>query len=199
LSPGEERIRAAEVIASLCLATDLGMGFLFEHGLHATLTTMRLCDAASRKVLSSVQGVTTQQTHNRSPNGLGGSLVRGRLASAAFGSLGLSAVVVVTAVGDTTALGAPRYWPWLLTGLQVVALWSAGTERWWGWLLGGSVQLPWIAYAVVTAQWGFVPGCAISASVQIHNFVRGGMPAAGFPNARTVLTPSTTRPTEVIA
>lgn len=29
----------------MCLATDLGMGFPFEHGLHATLTTLRLCDA----------------------------------------------------------------------------------------------------------------------------------------------------------
>ena len=28
----------------MCLATDLGMGFPFEHGFHATLTTMRLCD-----------------------------------------------------------------------------------------------------------------------------------------------------------
>jgi HD-GYP domain-containing protein (c-di-GMP phosphodiesterase class II) len=43
-SSGEERIRAAEVIASLCLATDLGMGLPFEHGLHATLMAMRLCD-----------------------------------------------------------------------------------------------------------------------------------------------------------
>ena len=41
----KERVRAAEVIASLCLATDLGMGFPIEHGLHATLATMRLCDA----------------------------------------------------------------------------------------------------------------------------------------------------------
>jgi HD-GYP domain-containing protein (c-di-GMP phosphodiesterase class II) len=40
-----DQVRTAEVIASLCLATDLGMGFPFEHGLHATLTTMRLCDA----------------------------------------------------------------------------------------------------------------------------------------------------------
>lgn len=39
-----ERVRTAEVIASMCLATDLGMGFPFEHGLRATLTTMRLCD-----------------------------------------------------------------------------------------------------------------------------------------------------------
>ena len=38
------QVRTAEVIASLCLATDLGMGFPFEHGLSATLTTMRLCD-----------------------------------------------------------------------------------------------------------------------------------------------------------
>ena len=28
----------------MCLATDLGMGFPFEHGFHATLTTMRLCE-----------------------------------------------------------------------------------------------------------------------------------------------------------
>jgi HD-GYP domain-containing protein (c-di-GMP phosphodiesterase class II) len=45
--PGEgphrgERIRAAEVAAALCLATDLGMGFPFEHGLHSTPTAMRL-------------------------------------------------------------------------------------------------------------------------------------------------------------
>ena len=39
-----EQVRTAGVIASLCLATDLGMGFPFEHGLSATLTTMRLCD-----------------------------------------------------------------------------------------------------------------------------------------------------------
>jgi hypothetical protein len=40
-----DEVRAAEVIASMCLATDLGMGFHFEHGLHhATLTTMRLCE-----------------------------------------------------------------------------------------------------------------------------------------------------------
>ena len=45
--PGEgpqrrERIRAAEVAAALCLATDLGTGLPFEHGLHSTLTAMRL-------------------------------------------------------------------------------------------------------------------------------------------------------------
>lgn len=39
-----DRVRGAEVVAALCLATDLGMGFPFEHGLEATLMTMHLAD-----------------------------------------------------------------------------------------------------------------------------------------------------------
>lgn len=39
-----ERVRAAEIISSLCLATDLGMGFPFEHGLVATLMATRLAE-----------------------------------------------------------------------------------------------------------------------------------------------------------
>ena len=41
---GEERIRAAELIAALSLATDLGLGVQLEYGLHSTLTAMRLCE-----------------------------------------------------------------------------------------------------------------------------------------------------------
>jgi hypothetical protein len=37
-------MRTAELVAALCLATDLGMGFPFEHGLHTTLIGMRLAD-----------------------------------------------------------------------------------------------------------------------------------------------------------
>jgi HD-GYP domain-containing protein (c-di-GMP phosphodiesterase class II) len=37
-------VRSAEVIAALCLATDLGMGFPFEHGLHSTLIAIRLAE-----------------------------------------------------------------------------------------------------------------------------------------------------------
>lgn len=39
-----ERVRAAEVIGALCLATDLGMAFPFEHGLHTTQIAMRVAD-----------------------------------------------------------------------------------------------------------------------------------------------------------
>jgi HD-GYP domain-containing protein (c-di-GMP phosphodiesterase class II) len=41
---GGEQVRSAELVAALCLATDLGMGFPFEHGLHSTLIAMRLAD-----------------------------------------------------------------------------------------------------------------------------------------------------------
>ena len=43
-SAGPERVRTAEVVAALCLATDLAMGFPFEHGLHATRIAARLGD-----------------------------------------------------------------------------------------------------------------------------------------------------------
>jgi len=37
-----DEVFTAELIGSLCLATDLGMGFPFEHGLQTTLIVMRL-------------------------------------------------------------------------------------------------------------------------------------------------------------
>ncbi|MGH2750471.1 MAG: HD domain-containing phosphohydrolase [Actinomycetota bacterium] len=43
-SPDGGPVRSAEVIAALCLATDLGMGFPFEHGLHSTLIATRLAE-----------------------------------------------------------------------------------------------------------------------------------------------------------
>jgi HD-GYP domain-containing protein (c-di-GMP phosphodiesterase class II) len=42
--PGGERVRAAELIAALSLATDLGIGVPLEHGLDSTLVAMRLCE-----------------------------------------------------------------------------------------------------------------------------------------------------------
>ena len=40
----QDRVRTAEIIAALSLATDLGMGFPYEHGLHSTLVAMRLAE-----------------------------------------------------------------------------------------------------------------------------------------------------------
>lgn len=94
-----------------------------------------------------------------------------RLALGAICSLSVSVGVLATAAGNQSQLGAPAFWPWTLTALQVVALWAAGRSFWWGWLLGGSVQMPWIAYAIVTKQIGFIPGCIVSALVQVNSFI----------------------------
>lgn len=96
-----------------------------------------------------------------------------RLLCASMGSAGLVVLVTITAEGATHRLGAPSYWPWVLTGLQVTALWGAGAAYWWGWPLGAAMQPPWIAYAVVTGQLGFVPGCLVSCAVQTVTVLRG--------------------------
>lgn len=69
-----------------------------------------------------------------------------------------------------------RAWPWVLTGLQVLALWAAGRGLRLGWLLGGTVQFPWIAYALLTDQIGFIPGCAVSACVQLSSYAAAVAP-----------------------
>ena len=43
-SQATELLPAAELIGALCLATDLGMGFPFEHGLQTTVIAMRLAE-----------------------------------------------------------------------------------------------------------------------------------------------------------
>ena len=97
-----------------------------------------------------------------------------RLAVAVALSAGACGLVVWSAWATDTHLGAPAYWAWVLTGLQVIALWAAGRKQWWAWLLGAGVQPVWIVYALVTGQVGFIPGCLVSAAVQLYNFLRTG-------------------------
>lgn len=52
-----EQVGGAELIAALCLATDLGMGFPFEHGLHSTLIASRLAERLG------VDSATESQTY----------------------------------------------------------------------------------------------------------------------------------------
>ena len=50
-----ERIRVAEVIGALSLATDLGIGVPLEHGLQSTLLAMRLADRLKVDAETAVQ------------------------------------------------------------------------------------------------------------------------------------------------
>lgn len=95
-----------------------------------------------------------------------------RIGLAVLGCCALVVAIVTTSIQDGSAIGAPAYWAWILTGIQVVGLRAAASGNASGWLIGASVQFPWIAYALVTAQFGFIPGCVISGVVQTHGYLR---------------------------
>ena len=58
LARDRDTVRAAEVVAALSLATDLGMGVPLEHGLQSTLFAMRLADHVG------VDAETASQTYH---------------------------------------------------------------------------------------------------------------------------------------
>lgn len=70
------------------------------------------------------------------------SRARRRLTGGLIAATGLSLAVIVSAWRDHSNLGAPHLWPWLLTGLQVMALWSASRGRWWGGFSGDPSSFP---------------------------------------------------------
>jgi hypothetical protein len=47
-------------------------------------------------------------------------------------------------------------WSWVLSAVGIIGLTLAGSRRSTGWAIGLAAQALWIAYAVVTAQWGFI-------------------------------------------
>lgn len=71
-SSGYERISATEVIAALSLATDLSIGFDFEHGLRSTLVAVRLAERldVDRETASRERQVVS--AHGLPPGAAGG-------------------------------------------------------------------------------------------------------------------------------
>jgi hypothetical protein len=73
------RLRTAEVIGALCLVTDLGMGFPFEHGLQTTVIAMRLAERLG------VDRETAVQTYYGSLLAHAGCTTDAHLAAEVFG------------------------------------------------------------------------------------------------------------------
>ena len=64
------------------------------------------------------------------------------------------------------------WWSWLLTIIGVSGLFIAGNKNYWGWIIGISAQLLWIAYAITTAQWGFLFSAFVYGGVYIRNWIK---------------------------
>lgn len=54
-----------------------------------------------------------------------------------------------------------EWWSWALTLIGVTGFWLAGRKVWWCWYVNIANQVLWVAYAVLSQQWGFLLGVPI--------------------------------------
>lgn len=64
-----------------------------------------------------------------------------------------------------------QWWSWVLTAVGVFGLWLAGRKDWRGWLVGLAAQILWIAYAIVSRQWGFILSALVYGAVYLKNML----------------------------
>lgn len=63
-------------------------------------------------------------------------------------------------------------WSWLLAAGGITGLWLAGSGKPIGWALGLAMQFLWAAFAVATAQYGFLVTAGAYGAVYARNWRR---------------------------
>ena len=63
-------------------------------------------------------------------------------------------------------------WSWVLTLTGVTCFFLAGRKVWWAWYVGLLAQVLWLAYSIITEQWGFLAGCAVYTWVYVTNCIK---------------------------
>lgn len=66
----------------------------------------------------------------------------------------------------------PWWWSVLLAVVGVAGLYIAGRKSWIGWAIGLTAQLLWVAYALVSGQWGFLLSAGAYGWVYATNWIR---------------------------
>lgn len=61
-------------------------------------------------------------------------------------------------------------WSYTLTAVGVLGIWLSGKRNYWGWGIGLSAQLLWVAFALTTAQYGFLISAGAYGWVYAKNF-----------------------------
>ena len=64
-----------------------------------------------------------------------------------------------------------QWWSWLLSAMGVAGIWLAGSRKRSGWAIGLVSEVVWIAYAVLTRQYGFILGALAYGFVQVRNWL----------------------------
>lgn len=65
-----------------------------------------------------------------------------------------------------------QLWSWLLTIVGVTGFILAGRKVWWAWYINLACQILWFAYAIVTAQYGFIVAALVYSVVFTQNAVK---------------------------
>lgn len=64
------------------------------------------------------------------------------------------------------------WWSYLLTAIGVTGLWFAGNKSTYGWMIGIGVQVLWVAYALSSAQYGFLLSAVAYGYMNIRNLIK---------------------------
>ena len=60
-------------------------------------------------------------------------------------------------------------WSWVLTAVGLTCFYLAGRKVWWAWYVGLAGQALWLAYSILTQQWGFLVGVVAYSLVYTRN------------------------------
>jgi hypothetical protein len=62
-----------------------------------------------------------------------------------------------------------EYWSWILSCVGGFGIYLAGKKDWRGWAVGILSETLWLAYAIITKQYGFVFGSVLYSTILINN------------------------------
>jgi hypothetical protein len=65
-----------------------------------------------------------------------------------------------------------QLWSWVLTIVGVTGFILAGKKIWWAWYINIACQGLWMAYAIVTRQWGFIAAAIVYTGVFTNNAIK---------------------------
>ena len=64
-----------------------------------------------------------------------------------------------------------EYWSWILAVIGVAGIYFVGRKTLWGWFVLLFNEVIWIAYAVITEQYGFIVSAIAYAAVYIKSYL----------------------------
>ena len=64
-----------------------------------------------------------------------------------------------------------QYWSWVLAVIGVTGIYFVGRKTIWGWYVLLFNEFLWMAYAIITKQYGFIFSAIAYAAVYIRSYV----------------------------